>query len=207
MTGAGSRFRSDTYRQFYSKQLIEHIGRPVSDHGGIGKIVRCFRKITEHLRTIKRTVFQNDNKRLSRSLLALRTAREIEAASSVEQQMSHKDNTVEDLLKLWFASISEEAPRFQITADEFPIDADSTILAWKPDRVSKEESDFRIQRRRINETKYTRYRHGSLLVVLCLSMMSRISQLLKKQRYQQMKYRPLRRRRTDRTNGIHRCSQ
>ena len=70
--------------------------------------------------------------------------------------MGRKHNTVGDLLKPSFASISGEDQKFQLASVEIQQDTDSTILVLERARGSNLESAFCKQRGWIiNETTHT----------------------------------------------------
>ena len=140
-----SPFRSDKFRQFCQESFIVHIECPIREHRGNGKIERCIRTLTERLRTYKRILLEKDNTGLSENLSALRTAKS-KPVSPAEQQLGRNHNTVGDLLKPSFASISEKDAKFQLALDELPHNADSTILIRQRVRGSELEYAFRKQR-------------------------------------------------------------
>ena len=73
----------------------------------------------------------------------------------MEGQLGRNHKTVGDLLKLSFASFSEEDPTFQLALNKFPHDADSTNLVAERVCGSKWEPAVREQRGRIiNQTAH-----------------------------------------------------
>ena len=113
-TDPGSPFSSEHFRQFCQERFYEHIECHIGDQRGNGKIQCCVCIIIERLRTDKRNVFEEDNTGLSEFVFAISTAKGSKPASSAEQQLSWKHNTVEDLLKPSFASTSEEVPKLRL---------------------------------------------------------------------------------------------
>ena len=96
--------------------------------GGNRKIERCIRTIIELLRAKKQIVHEKDNTGLSDILFHLRTARGQNAQFPAAVQMGRQYTIIGDLLKSSSTCISEDQPNFQLELNEYPHDADSTIL-------------------------------------------------------------------------------
>ena len=93
-------------------------------------------------------MLERDSRGLSGILFSINTARRHNAQLPAGKQMGRQHN-IGDLLKSASTFISENDPNFQRDLNEFPKNADSTILVRERARGAKLEPAFRRQRGRI----------------------------------------------------------
>ena len=125
-TNTGTAIKSEKFKQFCEKCLIEHIICPIRDHRGNGKSERMIRTINERLRTNKKIVVERERSGLSKILFALRSEKGIDGKSAFEKHMGRKPNTL--ISAMIGKCILDKDPRIEIEPDDFSEEADSTIL-------------------------------------------------------------------------------
>ena len=140
-TDPGTVFKSKKFKEFCTKNFIEHTVCPVRDHRGNGKVERMIRTINERLRSNKEIIISKEKKGLSKLLFALRSERGSDGKSAFGKHLGRKRNTPKS--RLIEKCILEKDPAIEIEPEDFSEEADSTILVRERVRGTKLESVFK----------------------------------------------------------------
>ena len=86
-TEPGTAFKSQKFRQFFEANYTKHLVCPIKDHQGNGKVERMITTLNERLREDSK---ERNNKNLSKTFLALRTAIANDRKSVFEREKKQK---------------------------------------------------------------------------------------------------------------------
>ena len=144
-------FNSEKFKEFCKEHVIRHVQCPVRDHRGNGKVERLIRTINERIRADKSIVLEKGNRKLARTLFAIRQAKSANKNSPYEEVFGKEPNTVKSIIIEKPKMCLEQDTALDLQLEDFPRDDDSLVFIRDKTTGTKLESKFKKAPGKITE--------------------------------------------------------